>query len=37
MAAIIEEIVEEAERSAARLNTLMPMSRSRYVPQSCPP
>jgi nitronate monooxygenase len=37
MAAILEEIVEEAERSAARLNTLMPMSRSRYVPQSCPP
>lgn len=37
MAAIIEQIVEEAERSAARLNTLMPMSRSRYIPQSCPP
>jgi len=34
---IIEEIVEEAHQAAARLNNLMPLARSRYTPQSCPP
>jgi len=34
---IIEEIVEEAMRTTARLNTAMPLARSRYMPHSCPP
>ncbi|MBW1807087.1 MAG: nitronate monooxygenase [Deltaproteobacteria bacterium] len=34
---IIEEIIEEAQSVTARLNNLMPLARSRYMPQSCPP
>ncbi len=32
---IIEEIVEEAQEAAARLNKLMPLARSRHLPRSC--
>jgi nitronate monooxygenase len=36
MRVIIEEIVEEAQRTAARINTTMPLARTKYMPHSCP-
>ena len=36
MRAIIEEIVGQAQSAVARLNNLMPLARTQYIPQSCP-
>jgi NAD(P)H-dependent flavin oxidoreductase YrpB (nitropropane dioxygenase family) len=33
---IIEEVVEEAHRATARVNTVMPLARTKYMPHSCP-
>ncbi|MBN2493738.1 MAG: nitronate monooxygenase [Deltaproteobacteria bacterium] len=36
MKAIIEQVVEQAQEAAARLNHLMPLARTRHLPSSCP-
>lgn len=35
MRQIIEEMVEEAEKTVSRLNRLLPLARSRHLPHSC--
>jgi len=36
MKVIIEEVVEQAHKTASRINTVMPLARSKYMPHSCP-